>query len=125
MESELFNRRIQDDHFSPKGCAQLWAEIVGRRLTRILNSRIAPVERERSPGLGNLDRPHPSMMAETASTDGTSEPGRRKLPSQIWALLERRVSIVVEISDQDPAFPAGSHERGCHLLPVHETPVGP
>ncbi len=34
--SELFNRRIDDDHFSPRG-AQLWAEIVGRRLTRIVD----------------------------------------------------------------------------------------
>jgi hypothetical protein len=31
----LYNRKINDDHFSPRGAA-LWAEIVGRRLTRIL-----------------------------------------------------------------------------------------
>ena len=28
----------------------------------------------------------------------------RKLPSRIWALLERRISIAVEVSDRDPAF---------------------
>jgi hypothetical protein len=33
--SALYNREINDDHFSPRGAA-LWAEIVGRRLTRVL-----------------------------------------------------------------------------------------
>jgi hypothetical protein len=33
--SPLYNRNINDDHFSPRGAA-LWAEIVGRRVTRIL-----------------------------------------------------------------------------------------
>jgi len=33
--SALYNRKINDDHFSPRGAA-LWAKIVGRRLTRIL-----------------------------------------------------------------------------------------
>jgi hypothetical protein len=36
LRSQLFNRRIDDDHFSPRG-AQLWAEIVGRRLTLLLD----------------------------------------------------------------------------------------
>jgi len=36
MRSALYNREINDDHFSPRGAA-LWAEIVGRRLTRILD----------------------------------------------------------------------------------------
>ncbi len=34
--SELHNREIDDDHFSPRGAA-LWAEIVGRRLRRIID----------------------------------------------------------------------------------------
>ena len=34
-ESVLYNRTIDDDHFSPAGAA-LWAEIVGRRLLRVL-----------------------------------------------------------------------------------------
>jgi hypothetical protein len=33
--SKLYNRAINDDHFSPRGAA-LWAEIVARRLTLIL-----------------------------------------------------------------------------------------
>ncbi len=35
VRSALSNRKINDDHFSPRGAA-LWAKIVGRRLTRIL-----------------------------------------------------------------------------------------
>jgi hypothetical protein len=35
--SKLFNRQIEDDHFSPRGAA-LWAEIVGTRLTLILDA---------------------------------------------------------------------------------------
>jgi len=35
--SALYNREINDDHFSPRGAA-LWARVVGRRLTRILDS---------------------------------------------------------------------------------------
>jgi hypothetical protein len=34
--SKLYNREISDDHFSPLGAA-LWGEVVGRRLTRILD----------------------------------------------------------------------------------------
>jgi hypothetical protein len=36
MRSALYNRKINDDHFSPRGAA-LWAEVVGRRLTRTLD----------------------------------------------------------------------------------------
>jgi hypothetical protein len=35
-DSRLYNREIKDDHFSPKGAA-LWSEIVGKRLTLILD----------------------------------------------------------------------------------------
>lgn len=34
--SPLFNRQIDDDHFSPRG-AELWAEIVGRRITLLFD----------------------------------------------------------------------------------------
>jgi hypothetical protein len=34
--SMLYNRQIDDDHFSPRGAA-LWAEIVGRRLVRLFD----------------------------------------------------------------------------------------
>jgi hypothetical protein len=55
--SQLYNRTINDDHFSPRGAA-LWAEIVGRRLTRILelfspesdNRRPAPTPATSSAG---------------------------------------------------------------------------
>jgi hypothetical protein len=36
VHSALYNREINDDHFSPRGAA-LWAEVVGRRLTRIID----------------------------------------------------------------------------------------
>ncbi|HWT80748.1 MAG TPA: hypothetical protein VN648_18325, partial [Candidatus Methylomirabilis sp.] len=38
--SKLYNRTINDDHFSPTGAA-LWARIVGRRLVRLLALRAA------------------------------------------------------------------------------------
>jgi len=38
--SKLYNRAIDDDHFSPRG-AELWAEIVGRRLVRLFALRAA------------------------------------------------------------------------------------
>ncbi|HKM53339.1 MAG TPA: SGNH/GDSL hydrolase family protein [Isosphaeraceae bacterium] len=38
--SKLYNRPIHDDHFSPRGAA-LWAQIIGRRLVRILALRTA------------------------------------------------------------------------------------
>ncbi len=37
---KLFNRAIDDDHFSPAG-AELWAQVVGKRLIRILSLQAA------------------------------------------------------------------------------------
>jgi hypothetical protein len=37
QRSLLYNRQIDDNHFSPAGAA-LWAQVVGKRLTRLLDS---------------------------------------------------------------------------------------
>jgi hypothetical protein len=45
--SQLYNRSIDDDHFSPRGAA-LWGAIVGRRLVRVFD--LAPPELTRTAG---------------------------------------------------------------------------
>ncbi len=50
VRSALYNRKINDDHFSPRGAA-LWAEVVGRRLTRILDPSSPEWPVARPPGL--------------------------------------------------------------------------
>jgi hypothetical protein len=52
--SKLFNRTIDDNHFSPQGAA-LWAEIVGRRLVRIFA--------QRTDGSNSLGVPGPATYA--------------------------------------------------------------
>jgi hypothetical protein len=52
--SRLFNREISDDHFSPQGAA-LWAEVVGRRLVRVLDPAWAgsPLQKLQGKGARN------------------------------------------------------------------------
>jgi len=50
LHSALYNREINDDHFSPRGAA-LWAEVVGRRLTRILDPSSPEWNEHEGPGL--------------------------------------------------------------------------
>jgi hypothetical protein len=60
--SKLYNRKISDDHFSPRGAA-LWAQIVGRRLVRLFALQAAKTGQQApgslSSGAGPTDREPP------------------------------------------------------------------
>lgn len=56
--SPLYNRHIDDDHFSPSG-ADLWAEVVARRLTLLLET----TGRATNPSL-----PNPRLTSRTSSS---------------------------------------------------------
>jgi hypothetical protein len=50
LHSALYNRNIDDDHFSPRGAA-LWAEVVGRRLMRIFDTNASEWNLPKPPGI--------------------------------------------------------------------------
>jgi hypothetical protein len=55
--SLLYNRQIHDDHFSPRG-AKLWAEIVGRRITRLVEPHAPnePAGKSSAAGTSSVNR---------------------------------------------------------------------